>query len=219
MVLADQAIEDRLPPDGADVSEVGDRRRDRGFDSGRSLTAGLMWTIIVIVLGVFGKDLGQMPLVEDQHPVEHLTAERSDNPLTDRIRPWSVRRGFDDPEAVGSEDLVEGRGELGVPVTDQEPQRIHPGAQPMARFRACWATHVPVGLAVMPATCSLRVPCSMNTSTYRRLSVTVSTVKKSHAMIPWAWADRNCRHVGPDLRGAGPIPAVCKISHTVEGAT
>jgi hypothetical protein len=31
-----------------------------------------------------------------------------------------------------------------------------------------------------------RVPCLMNTRTYRRFSVTVSTVKKSHAMIPRA---------------------------------
>jgi hypothetical protein len=26
-------------------------------------------------------------------------------------------------------------------------------------------------------------------------------------MIARAWADRNCRQVGPDLRGAGSIPA------------
>jgi hypothetical protein len=34
--------EDRLPPSGGEVSQVGDRPRDRGFDGGRSLTAGLM---------------------------------------------------------------------------------------------------------------------------------------------------------------------------------
>jgi hypothetical protein len=35
----------------------------------------------------------------------------------------------------------------------------------------------------------------------------VSTVKKSHAMIPCAWARRNSAHVGPARRGAGPSRA------------
>jgi hypothetical protein len=60
--------------------------------AGGQLTAGLVWTVIVIVLGVFGKDLGQVSLVEDQYPVAHLTAERSDHPLADRIRPWCLWR-------------------------------------------------------------------------------------------------------------------------------
>lgn len=60
MVLVDQAVEDRLPPDGADVGQIGDRPRDRGRGLGRSLTAGLMRTMNVIVRGVFGEDLGQL---------------------------------------------------------------------------------------------------------------------------------------------------------------
>src|SRR3954466_5776126 len=106
-----------------------------------------------------------MLLVEDQHLVEHLSAKRSDNPLADRVRPRGLRRGLDDPYTGGPEDLVKGGNELGVPVTDQESQRIQPLIQFMARFRACWATHVPVGLAVTTARCSLRVLCSMNTRT------------------------------------------------------
>jgi hypothetical protein len=48
----------------------------------------------------------------------------------------------------------------------------------MARLRACCTVHAPVGCAVTPARCSLRVPCSMNTSTYSRLSSAVSTTRK-----------------------------------------
>ena len=59
----------------------------------------------------------------------------------------------------------------------------------------------------------------MNTSTYRRFSSTVSTCRKSTARIPAAWACRNCRHVGPERRGAGSMPAARRISHTVDGAT
>ena len=88
-----------------------------------------------------------------------------------------------------------------------------------ARLRACCTVQSPVGCAVTPPRCIRRVPCSMNTSTYRRFSSTVSTCRKSTARIPAAWACRNCRHVGPDRRGAGSMPAARRISHTVDGAT
>jgi hypothetical protein len=58
----------------------------------------------------------------------------------------------------------------------------------------------------------------MNTSTYSRWSSTVSTTRKSQAMIACAWAVRNCRQVGPARRGAGSMPAACRISHTVDAA-
>lgn len=45
MVLADQAAEDWLPLDGAEVSKIGNRSRDRGFDIRRSLASRLMWTM------------------------------------------------------------------------------------------------------------------------------------------------------------------------------
>jgi hypothetical protein len=58
-------------------------------------------------------------------------------------------------------------------------------------LRACWVTHSPVGFAVMPARCTCRVASSMSTSAYSRRSSTVSTLKKSQATIPLAWARRN----------------------------
>src|SRR4051794_12152122 len=88
-----------------------------------------MRTMIVTVLDVLGKDLRQMPLVEDHYLVEHFTAERSDHPLAERVRPRSLWRSLDDPDAAGPEDLIEDGDEQGVPVTDQQPQRIHPRAQ------------------------------------------------------------------------------------------
>ena len=76
-----------------------------------------------------------------------------------------------------------------------------------ARLRACCTVQSPVGCAVTPPRCIRRVLCSMNTSTYSRFSSTVSTCRKSTARIPAAWACRNCRHVGPERRGAGSMPA------------
>jgi hypothetical protein len=43
-------------------------------------------------------------------------------------------------------------------------------------------------------------------------------VKKSHARIASAWERRNSDQVGPVRRGAGSMPAVFKISHTVDAA-
>jgi hypothetical protein len=91
VVLVDQAVEDRSSLNGAEIGQVSDWPRDSSFNDGRSLTAGLVREMLVMVLGVFGEDLGQMPIVEDQHLVEYLAAERSDDPHADRIRPRTLR--------------------------------------------------------------------------------------------------------------------------------
>jgi hypothetical protein len=57
MALVDQAAQDRFSPDGAEVSQVGDRLHGSGLDCGRSLTAGLMRTMIVTVHVVFAEGL------------------------------------------------------------------------------------------------------------------------------------------------------------------
>ena len=58
----------------------------------------------------------------------------------------------------------------------------------------------------------------MNASTYSRRSSTVSTVKKSQATIPLAWARKNSRHGSDDRRGAGSMPDCCRIDQTVLAA-
>ncbi len=51
-----------------------------------------------------------------------------------------------------------------------------------------------------------------------RRTRSASTWTKSAARMPRAWAVRNCFQVGPVRRGAGPIPASCRICHTVDAA-
>ena len=46
----------------------------------------------------------------------------------------------------------------------------------------------------------------------------MSTWTKLAAMMLRAWAVRNCFQAGPLRRGAGPIPASCRICHTVDAA-
>jgi hypothetical protein len=86
-------------------------------------------------------------------------------------------------------------------------------------LRACCTVHSPDGCALTPPKCIRRVPCSMNTRTYSLLSSTVSACWKSTARIPAAWVRRNCRHVGPERRGAESMPAARRISQTVDGVT
>jgi hypothetical protein len=43
----------------------------------------------------------------------------------------------------------------------------------------------------------------------------VSTVKKSTASTPLAWAQRNCRQVSANRLGAGSTPARWRMAHTV----
>lgn len=64
------------------------------------------------------------------------------------------------------------------------------------------------------------VPSSKTNDTYRRLSVTVSTWKKSVAKIVPAWARRNARQVGPSSRiGAGGTRWLRSVLRMVAAAT
>jgi hypothetical protein len=47
----------------------------------------------------------------------------------------------------------------------------------------------------------------------------MSAVKKSQARIASAWERRNCDQVGPVRRGAGSMPLVLRISHTLDAVT
>jgi hypothetical protein len=145
-----------------------------------------------------------MPAAEDQNPVQAFGPDRAYPPARRMRSLAEPDRGLDDVYAFGAEDLIEGAGELGVPVPDHEPDCFEP--LPTARLRACWVTHAESGFRVTPRMCTRRDRSSMAKSTYRVRSESVSTVKKSNARIPRAWARRNSLQVGPARRGAGPRP-------------
>jgi hypothetical protein len=64
-----------------------------------------------------------------------------------------------------------------------------------------------------------RVACSITARTQAWVPPGRPAVKKSQARIASAWERRNCAQVGPVRRGAGPVPAFVKISHTVDAET
>src|SRR5689334_19653170 len=63
-----------------------------------------------------------MPLVHDQDAVEEFAADGADEPFGDRVGPRRPHRRPEDANVGGGEDGVEGCGELGVPIADEEPE-------------------------------------------------------------------------------------------------
>ena len=78
----------------------------------------------VVVVDELAEDVFEVAPIEDQHAVEALTADGADDALGEGVGTWSTDRCADDPNTLGTEDLVEAGGELGVPISDQEPHRL-----------------------------------------------------------------------------------------------
>src|SRR4029453_7238509 len=118
-----------------------------------------------------------------------------------------------------SKARVERGGDPGVPIADQKPEpadMVVEGHEQVAGLLGHpLPHHSPIGCAVTPSTWTRREATSITNSTYRRLRNTVSTVKKSTASTPLAWAPRNCRQVIADRFGAGSTPARCRMAQTV----
>ncbi|HEY6430283.1 MAG TPA: hypothetical protein VIX84_23880 [Acidimicrobiales bacterium] len=72
------------------------------------------------MLDVLGQDGLEVATSEDQHPVEAFSADRADEALGNGVGSRCPNRGLDDPDALRNKHNVEGRGELGVSVTDEE---------------------------------------------------------------------------------------------------
>jgi hypothetical protein len=105
-----------------------------------------MWSGLVVVSGVGPKHMFQVAAAEHECPVEALGPDRADPPLREGVRPRSSDRGLDYPYAFGKEDLIEGAGELRVPVPITN--RIPSSCSLIANLRACWVTHAESGFLV-----------------------------------------------------------------------
>jgi hypothetical protein len=88
-----------------------------------------------------------------------------------------------------------------------------------ASWRACWVTQAVFGFALQPARWTRRLPSSMKNKTYKRCSRTVSTMKKSAAIMVSACARKNARHERPGRSPAGPRPACRSSLRTVVAET
>nr|WP_222849141.1 hypothetical protein [Trebonia kvetii] len=88
-----------------------------------------MRAVTVIVLDILGQHLPQVLLAEDEHVVQALAAQRPYEPFREGVRPRRPDGRLDHPHAVAGEDVVECRGELAVPVADQESELPGPLAE------------------------------------------------------------------------------------------
>ena len=174
LVFVDQTAQDRFSAD-LTRAEVWCGDAGTGFSVGDALVDALVRPGGVVVLLVLGEDGAQVRLVQDQGPVEELTAQRADEALADRVHPRRLHGRAHDGGAGGLEDGIEGCGEVRAAVTDQEPEVPELLAEVQGQVRACCTVQSPVGWAVTPPRCIRRLLCSTNTSTYSLVSATVST--------------------------------------------
>jgi hypothetical protein len=112
-----------------------------GWRCGGFLLQALMRAVLIGVASVLGQDIAEMPRAEDQHVVKALAAQRAHESLRECVRPRRPDWRLDHPRAVPGEDVIECRGELAVPVTDQEPESA--GALAEVHEKAAGLLHGP----------------------------------------------------------------------------
>ena len=157
-----------------------------------------------------------MALVDDQEAVEEFAADGADEAFGDRVRLRCPHRRRDDSDVDGGEDGVEGGGELGVAVADEEPEasvgvvEVHqqvagllgePGAGGVGGDAQ--DVHPPGGV----------LDDEEDVEAAQGDGVEVEQVAGEDGV---GLRSRNCAQVGPARRGAGSIPAPWRIVQTVE---
>src|SRR4051794_24298703 len=124
-VLADQAAET--------VTPYHSRADDGGWWLRRTqwccLSQRAVRTMRVVMVDVLAQHRMQMTTPEDQHPVEQLPACRSYPALRISVGSRSPHRSLEHVDAGGGENGVEHRGELRVPIADQETEPVGPLAE------------------------------------------------------------------------------------------
>jgi hypothetical protein len=81
---------------------------------------------VVVVSDVGLEDPLEVTPAEHEHPVQILGPRRADPSLGERVRSRCPEWRLDDAHSFCPEDLIEGPGELRVPVPDQEPDALKP---------------------------------------------------------------------------------------------
>jgi hypothetical protein len=83
--------------------------------------------------------------VVDQHPVGAFSADAADESFRVAVCPGTTGRAFDHFDAFAGGHGVEGIGELGVPVADQEATRVTWSSRSISRLRAACVVQAAVG--------------------------------------------------------------------------
>ena len=87
-----------------------------------ALAQTLVRAVVIEMAHVLIKNSSGVSLVVDQHPVGAFGADAADEPFRIAVGLRRPRRVLRNGVAFGSEDGIEGGGELAVPVADQEAE-------------------------------------------------------------------------------------------------
>ena len=127
-------------------------------------------------------------MAENDHSVEPFSRHGPYSAFRVGIGPRRSDRRLDHPDVLRAEHFVEAGADLGSSTADEEldgPTTVHKTIHQLAGDLVIKA---PVGWSVTPRTRTSRVASPITKSCS---SDTVSTVKKSMASTPWAWARKN----------------------------
>ena len=119
----------------------------------------------VVVVHVHAKHALEVTAVQDQQPVEALRTNGAHPALGEGVGLGRAHGRANDLDILGGEHGVEGVGELGVSVADEEPNRPIAVRHRQEQVASCWVTHGPVGLAVTPPSQTRRDSSSMKDRT------------------------------------------------------
>ena len=159
------------------------------------------------MIDVDAEHLLELSPADDQDPVEAVTSDGADPALGKRVRFRGLEGCADHFNTLAAEDLVEAVRELAVAIVDEEADRCRALRERPGQLTGL--LNCPRSARVCGATGQMqrRLPSSMKKSTYSRPSQSVSTVKKSHAIIVCACVRRNSRQQGRARAPAGGTPA------------
>jgi hypothetical protein len=166
-----------------------------------------MWPVSVVVRGVLVEHGGEVPFAGDEDTVEALAADGADPTFGVGVRAGRLWRRLDDVDAGRGEHRVEDSGEFRVAVAQQEPQIV--GSLVEIHKQIAGLLGDPGAARVGGNAGDVHLPGGdLDEEQYvDPFEEDVSTVKRSQARMPRAWAVRNCFQVGPVRRGAGSTPA------------
>ncbi len=108
------------------TADVAERQASRGHFAERCRhleSKAAVRPMLVVMPDVAAKDCFEMVTAENERPVEALSPDSPYPLLRDRVRARRSHRCLDHLDAFGGEHLVKAGGELGVAISDQEPER------------------------------------------------------------------------------------------------
>ncbi len=120
VVFVDQTAEDLSSAHHA----AGGTQLNRATLSWRSLFERAMRPVRVVVGRVLGQHVHELPLVEDQHPVQAFAADGAHPPLGVGVGLRRTRRTTQYRDADVGEHGIEAGRELRVAIADQEPESV-----------------------------------------------------------------------------------------------